>query len=39
MVLAIEPGIHTKEENFRIRLENNIVIKNNSIEDITKIFL
>jgi len=36
MVLTIEPGIYIKEEGFGIRLENNIVIKNNSIEDITK---
>ena len=36
MVLTIEPGIYIKEEGFGIRLENNIVIKNNSIEDMTK---
>jgi Xaa-Pro aminopeptidase len=36
MVITIEPGIYIKNENIGIRLENNIVIKKNKIEDISK---
>ena len=35
MVFTIEPGIYIKNENIGIRLENDITIKNNKIEDIS----
>jgi len=34
MVLTVEPGIYIKEENLGIRLENNVVITDNKVEDL-----
>ncbi|MCP3659722.1 MAG: aminopeptidase P family protein [Bacteroidetes bacterium] len=34
MVITVEPGIYIKEENIGIRLETDILIKNNGIEDL-----
>jgi len=36
MVLTVEPGIYIPEENLGIRLENNIVIMENGINDLMK---
>ena len=30
MVFTVEPGIYIQEENFGIRLEDNVVVKENS---------
>jgi Xaa-Pro aminopeptidase len=35
MVFTIEPGIYIKNESIGIRLENDVMIKNNKIEDIS----
>ena len=35
MVLTIEPGIYIPEERIGIRLENNVVIRENGVEDLT----
>ena len=35
MVLTVEPGIYIPEENIGIRLENDVVIKNKGLEDLT----
>ena len=35
-VWTVEPGIYIKEEGFGVRLENNVVIRKNGIEDLTK---
>lgn len=35
-VWTVEPGIYIKEEGFGIRLENNVVIRKNGIEDLMK---
>lgn len=34
MVFTVEPGIYIREENLGIRLENNVVIKENGLEDL-----
>ncbi|WP_419241531.1 aminopeptidase P N-terminal domain-containing protein [Cardinium endosymbiont of Nabis limbatus] len=36
MVLTIEPGIYIKEENIGIRLENNIVIRADRVQNLTE---
>lgn len=36
MVFAIEPAIYIREEGIGVRLENNYVLRNNGIEDLTK---
>jgi len=36
MVLTIEPGIYIQEEGFGIRLEDNFVIRENGLENLTK---
>jgi len=36
MVFTVEPGIYIREENLGIRLENDIVIRENGIEDLMK---
>jgi len=36
MVLTVEPGIYIREENLGIRLENDVVIRKNGIEDLMK---
>lgn len=36
MVFTVEPGIYIREENLGIRLENDIVIRENGIEDLTQ---
>ena len=33
---TVEPGIYIKEEGFGVRLENNVVIRKNGVEDLTK---
>ena len=35
MVLTIEPGIYIREEGLGIRLENNVVIREDGLEDLT----
>lgn len=35
-VWTVEPGIYIKEEGFGIRLENNVVIRKNGVEDLMK---
>ena len=35
-VWTVEPGIYIKEEGFGIRLENNVVIKKNGVDDLMK---
>ncbi len=35
-VWTVEPGIYIQEEGFGVRLENNVVIRKNGIEDLTK---
>eukprot|EP01132_Coremiostelium_polycephalum_P002991 gene2991-3734_t len=34
MVLTVEPGIYIREESLGIRLENNVVIRENGVEDL-----
>ena len=36
MVFTVEPGIYIPEENLGIRLENDIVIMNDGINDLMK---
>ncbi|WP_243575227.1 aminopeptidase P N-terminal domain-containing protein [Candidatus Cardinium sp. cByotN1] len=36
MVLTIEPGIYIKEENIGIRIENNVVIRSNGVQNLTE---
>jgi len=36
MVFTVEPGIYIREEKIGIRLENDIVIRRNSVEDLMK---
>ncbi len=36
MVFTVEPGIYIREEKLGIRLENNIVITDNGVEDLMK---
>ncbi len=36
MVLTIEPGIYIKEEKIGIRLENNVVIRPNGVQNLTE---
>src|SRR5690606_7312957 len=36
MVFTVEPGIYIREENLGIRIENNVVITKNGIEDLMK---
>jgi len=36
MVFTVEPGIYIREENLGIRLENDVVIRKNGIEDLMK---
>ena len=36
MVFTVEPGIYIQEEKLGIRLENNVVIKENGIDDLMK---
>ena len=35
-VWTVEPGIYIKQEGFGVRLENNVVIRKNGVEDLTK---
>ncbi|MDZ4716108.1 MAG: aminopeptidase P family protein [Cytophagales bacterium] len=35
-VWTVEPGIYIKEEGFGVRLENNVVIRKNGVEDLMK---
>lgn len=35
-VWTVEPGIYIKEEGFGIRLENNVVIRKNGVDDLMK---
>lgn len=35
-VWTVEPGIYIKEEGFGVRLENNVVIRKNGIDDLMK---
>ena len=35
MIFTVEPGIYIREENLGIRLENDIVIRQDGIEDLT----
>lgn len=35
-VWTVEPGIYIKEEGFGIRLENNVVIRRNGVDDLMK---
>lgn len=34
MVFTVEPGIYIREENLGIRLENDVVIRNNGVQDL-----
>ena len=34
MVFTVEPGIYIREENLGIRLENDVVIMNDGIDDL-----
>ncbi len=36
MVLTVEPGIYIKEERIGIRLENNVVVTSNGVEDLSE---
>lgn len=36
MVLTVEPGIYIKEEAIGIRLENNVVIRENGVQNLTE---
>lgn len=36
MVLTIEPGIYIKEENIGIRLENNVVVRADGVQNLTE---
>jgi len=36
MVWTVEPGIYIKEEGLGIRLENNVVITKNGLQDLMK---
>ena len=36
MIITVEPGIYIKEENIGIRLETDVLIKDNGIEDFGK---
>ena len=35
-VWTVEPGIYIKKEGFGIRLENNVVIRKNGVDDLMK---
>jgi Xaa-Pro aminopeptidase len=34
MVLTVEPGIYIREESLGIRIENDVVIRENGVEDL-----
>lgn len=34
MVFTVEPGIYIPEEGFGIRLENNVVVRENGLDDL-----
>ena len=36
MVFTVEPGIYIREENLGIRLENNVVIRENDVDDLMR---